>query len=169
MSIKIIAAVSNNGIIGITENEKPIIPWNYPEDMKFFREQTKNSTIIMGKATFQSIGKPLPKRRNILISKTSKESNLFNDQDIEIFKNLDDALKTCNNDAWLIGGESIYSEGMNYADEIYLTLIPEYIDVNQKKHAKFPWINPLKFNVKEIISLSETLKVFVYQKTLNNH
>lgn len=163
--INLICAVSENGIIGITEGGISKIPWHYPEDMKFFREQTKNSTVIMGRATYQSIGKALPNRRNIVISKKRKNiESLKLINDIEVFNNLEDALKTCEGDIWLIGGESIYAEGMKYADNIYLTLIPEYININYKKHAKFPWISPKIFNKQKIQTISNNLDVIIYSK-----
>lgn len=161
--INLICAVSENGIIGI-ENR---LPWkgNYKEDMNFFKEMTFNSTVIMGRATYRSIGKALPNRRNIVISKKIKNiESLKNISDIEVFHNLEDALKTCEGDIWLIGGESIYAEGMKYADNIYLTLIPEYIDVSYKKHAKFPWINTKIFNKQKIKTISDNLDVIIYSK-----
>ena len=162
--IKLISAVSSNGIIGITENNIPRIPWSYPQDLKFFKEKTLNSTVIMGRATFQSIGRALPSRRNIVISSIGKGLGLLDNQpNIEVFNNMDPALQACDNDAWLIGGSSIYEEGMKYADEIYLTLIPEYIDVKYKKHAKFPWINPQIFSKIDYVQI-EGLQIAVYSK-----
>lgn len=142
--IKIIAAVSKNGIIGIDNK----IPWNYPEDMRHFKLCTSNSTVVMGRKTFESIGKPLPKRRNIVVS-----SKTIDIEGIETVSSLEKALtSTDDSHIWLIGGASIYQEGMSYADEIHLTLTPDIIlgtDV-----VKFPWINPTIFTLNHLWKLS---------------
>jgi len=161
--INMIAAVSNNAIIGL----EGILPWQgkYTEDMKFFREKTKGATVIMGRATYQSIGKALPKRRNIVISSISKQEGLLaNEADIEVFNSLPAALETCSEDVWLIGGESIYTEGMKHADNIYLTLIPEFVDIQYKKHAKFPFVNPKLFPKQSSQMISDVLEVITYSK-----
>lgn len=141
--IKIIAAVSQNGVIGKNND----LPWGkdkYPEDMKFFRQMTANSIVIMGRRTFESMGsKPLPKRENILISRKV-------DERLHTFTSLDKAIseyntEDCQWDIWLIGGAGIYREGMKFAHEIYLTLIPE--EVHGDGLIYFPWIDPSKFTL----------------------
>ena len=175
--IGLMCAVSLNGIIGNSKNE---IPWCYPEDMKHFRKMTENSTIIMGKNTYYSIGKPLPKRRNIVI--TSSQIN-----GIETFSTIDAALKSCQTPSpaqfivdncgtniinkttekniWLIGGESIFRNGMKYADSIHLTIVPLIIE--ERNAIKFPWINPDAFKCEGIFPLAEDseLKHAVYRRT----
>ena len=174
--IKIIAAVSKNGIIGVDNK----IPWDYPEDMKFFRAMTANSVVIMGRKTFESIGRPLPKRRNIVISRIAKGLGILKDvEGIEVAASLKNALDLCDafdeddgesRDIWLIGGASIYEEGLEFAEEIYLTLIPKWIDVSSRGkdfYAKFPWINPHEFsiNTTESQKLSEELTIIKYVKS----
>ena len=150
-NIKMIAAVSQNGIIG----KDNAIPFNYPTDMKHFRTITRDSTVIMGKNTFQSIGRPLPKRRNLVVSTTLDPVD-----GIEIFPTVAEAVHSANypsgehlfspcytyaENKWFIGGASIYTEGMKYADEIYLTITPDIIE--GKDLVRFPWINPKIFSV----------------------
>jgi dihydrofolate reductase len=136
--IGIIAAVSQNGIIGI-ENK---LPFNYPEDMAHFKQTTLNSTIIMGRNTFESIGKPLSKRKNIVI--TSKKISIPN---IITFDSIEGALQNENN-VWFIGGAQIYEEAMAYADTILLTIMPDIIkSINT---VKFPLINPTIFELNNI-------------------
>ncbi|CAB4196561.1 FolA Dihydrofolate reductase [uncultured Caudovirales phage] len=162
--IGIIAAVSSNGVIGI--NDK--IPWNYPEDMRHFKQMTENSVVIMGRKTFESIGRPLPKRDNIVITR----SNLENSQ-VQTYRSVSQAVYMENKklsenpkNIWFIGGASIYEEGLLYADKIYLTLVPDYID--DKNAIKFPWINPSIFKLSEILSpIETTLKVAIYEKIIN--
>ncbi len=150
--IKIIAATSNNGIIGIDNS----LPWQYKEDMLLFKKKTTNSTVIMGRLTYESIGKPLKNRRNIVITKSSFK-------DVECYSSLEEAvMKFKDDDCWIIGGERMYSEGMKYAEEIHLTLVPRCINEVQYsnsgsniRYAKFPWINPTKFNLVESRPFSE--------------
>ena len=137
--IRIIAAVTTNGVIGIEGK----IPFDYPEDMQHFKKSTLNSTIIMGRKTFEGIGRPLPKRRNIVI--TSQSIDLCG---IETFSSIKSVMEPGvleeNKDIWFIGGAGIYQEAMQYAYEIVLTITPDYVDHPQA--IRFPWINPTVFS-----------------------
>jgi dihydrofolate reductase len=149
--IKIISAISKNGIIGDGNGN---LPFDYPEDMKHFRKSTLNSVIIMGRKTFEGIGKPLPKRRNIVISRIAKGLGLLPKEGIEIASSLEGAIdmtKDASTDVWLIGGAFVYEEGMKYADELHLTLTPDNIVF--RNPIKFPWINPQLFNLESITPL----------------
>jgi dihydrofolate reductase len=154
--IGIVAAVSFNGVIGVDGK----LPWNYPEDMKHFRETTANSTVIMGRKTYESIGKPLPGRDNFIISSTLQET-----PGIKVFKDIPAALLAHNTakDAWFIGGESIYEEGMLYAQEIVLTIVNEIIE--GQNVTRMPWINPLVFDAEHLEKLSDKLHVIMYHRT----
>jgi dihydrofolate reductase len=172
--IRMIAAVSRNGVIG-RDNK---LPFDYPEDLKFFRKMTAGSTVIMGRKTFDSIGRPLPKRRNIVITRNDKpiegvelatslrDAIDIADEPIPLAGLVDDKtglpiLPIDNNNIWLIGGASVYSEGLIHAREIYLTLIPEIIE--GENLVRFPWISPLEFKVSDFISLENSeLKVAKY-------
>lgn len=172
--IKMIAAVSKNGIIGIDGQ----LPWAgvYPEDMKFFRTMTKNSILIMGRKTFESIGnKPLPARRNIVISRSANTMAAINVDGIEAYESVKEAIDMCDadtRDIWIVGGERIYEAGMEFAEEIYLTMIPQWIDIkNTQSIVRFPWINPLEFQIKDVLELesSPKIKVIFYKKTISNY
>jgi len=165
--IGLIAAVSLDGKIGLNGG----IPWNYPEDMKHFRKTTANSNIIMGRKTFESIGKPLPKRRNIVIS--SKKIDIDGIEtfpsiqaavDAGVFKNLITHYKESDGtpvvdiarpNTWFIGGASIYEEGMGHADTILLTCAPDI--VKNSNAVKFPFINPLLFKIASTGPLDEAM------------
>lgn len=160
--IKMIAAVSQNGVIGVDNK----IPWDYPEDMKFFRTMTANSVVIMGRKTYESIGRPLPKRRNIVVSRTMQPT-----EGIEIADSVHHAIDMCDaeitRDVWLIGGESVYADGLEFAEQIYLTLIPKWVDVlNKESVARFPWLSPREWviNHPENQKISEELWVYKYVK-----
>ena len=114
----ILVAVSPEGIIG----KDNTIPWHYSADLKRFKRLTTGNTIIMGRKTWESLPiKPLPDRRNIVITRSSIK-------DIECFQSIDDALQTCEGDVWFIGGAGIYQEAMQKADIIDMTLVPDNIN-----------------------------------------
>ena len=125
----ILVAVSPEGIIG----KDNTIPWHYSADLKRFKRLTTGNTIIMGRKTWESLPKkPLPNRRNIVITRSSIEN-------IECFKSIDDALQTCEGDIWFIGGAGIYQEAMQKADLIDMTLVPD--NVTGEKCIYFPEID----------------------------
>ena len=130
-NISLIAAIGKNNELG----KNNTLIWKLPGDMKFFRETTINHTIIMGYNTYLSIGKPLPKRRNIVL--TSKNINI---NDIVVYHNIDDLLKKeiSNDEVFIIGGASIYNSFYSLANKMYLTLI----DAEEKDaDTYFPNIN----------------------------
>jgi len=113
----ILVAVSPEGIIGKDNS----IPWHYSADLKRFKRLTTGNTVIMGRKTWESLPiKPLPNRRNIVITRSSIE-------EIDCFRSIDDALQTCDGDVWFIGGAGIYKEAMKKADLIDMTLVPDNI------------------------------------------
>ena len=113
----ILVAVSPEGIIGKNNS----IPWHYSADLKRFKRLTTGNTVIMGRKTWESLPiKPLPNRRNIVITRSSIE-------EIDCFRSIDDALQTCDGDVWFIGGAGIYKEAMKKADLIDMTLVPDNI------------------------------------------
>ena len=125
----ILVAVSPEGIIG----KDNAIPWHYSADLKRFKRLTTGNTIIMGRKTWESLPiKPLPNRRNIVITRSSIK-------DIECFQSIDDALQTCEGDVWFIGGAGIYQEAMQKADIIDMTLVPD--NVNGEDCIYFPTID----------------------------
>lgn len=146
--INIIAAVSRNNVIGVNNT----IPWKIKEDMQMFKKLTTNNTIIMGRKTFESIGKPLPNRKNIVIS-----SNKIND--VITYPSLKEALDNCKNEkVFLIGGSRIYEEGMNYVDKLYITLVNKSINGD----TYFPFIDP-RFVCKNKTILSEESVLLEYE------
>lgn len=125
MKLNIIVAICKENR-GIGLNNK--LPWNYPEDLKYFSRITKgngNNAIIMGRNTFESIGKTLPKRTNIILSKT-----LTSNEKYLIFENIIDSLSYCKSqnfdEVFIIGGESIYNQTIHLVDSIYVTEINKY-------------------------------------------
>lgn len=120
--ISLIAAHSANKVIGKSND----LPWYIPEDLKRFKSITTGHTVIMGRNTYQSIferlGKPLPNRRNIVVSSTLEPDTA----DVEVAPNLEQAIKTAdNNEVFIIGGEQLYRYALDkkYVDRMYITLI----------------------------------------------
>lgn len=177
--IKMIAAVSTNGVIG----KDGKIPWNYPEDMKFFQKITKAGgdgnvlpRVIMGRKTFESMGsKPLPHRENIVITSSTKMSKEV--EGVIFINSLEKAVIVASMfipkfgappDAWLIGGTRIYEEGMKYASKIYLTLIPEA--VYGPDLTRLPWVDPTKFEIETVAPFEkdERLRLVTYKATTSD-
>lgn len=114
--ITIIAAIGKNNELGIGNK----LLWNLPSDMKFFKDKTMGHPVVMGKRTYESIGRPLPGRRNIVISSSLK------DEKVEVVKSVEEALKLIeNDDVYIIGGASIYEQFLPYTDQMYLTLVDD--------------------------------------------
>lgn len=116
MIISIIVAIGENHAIG--KNNQLL--WHMPNDLKHFKEITSGRTIIMGRKTFDSVGKPLPRRRNIVVTR----------QDIaipgcEVVKSIDEGLALCAEDeeVFIGGGAEIYKQAMEKTNRIYLTII----------------------------------------------
>lgn len=161
MALKIIAAVSSNGVIGNRDTND--LPWgrDFPDDLKHFRTMTSGQTVIMGNGTFKSMGsKSLPKRENIIVSK-SAGFMIKSCPEITVCSSYENAFEY-KPDAWIIGGASAYQAGLNVASEIYLTLIPRVITGNNLVY--FPFINPSVFELKETIALTNELNCVVYRR-----
>ena len=141
MIISLIAAVAKNRVIG---NEGDL-PWNLPSDLKKFKQITDNKPIIMGRKTWDSIGRPLPNRDNIIISRnTNLEIKggiicLSPDEAISIAK-IKANERGCE-EIMVIGGGYIYQEFMNIADKLYIT----EVDLEIEGDAYFPKIDPELF------------------------
>ena len=115
--ISLIAAVGKNNELGLDNH----LIFNIPGDLKFFRNTTIGKTVIMGRKTYESIGKPLPKRINIVVSNSLKETD-----GITIINSFEEVLEKYLNseeEGFIIGGESLYNYFINYAQNIYLTKV----------------------------------------------
>ena len=117
MTIKIIAALSSNYVIG----DDGKIPWFINGELKRFREITINHNVVMGRKTFDSIGKILDQRNNIIIS----NNQTLNIDNATVVSSFDDAIKACNpkKDIFIIGGSKIYEIALAHSEYLLLTLI----------------------------------------------
>ncbi len=151
MKISMIAEIGEGNRVLGKENK---LLWHIAEDMKFFREKTRGHPVIMGRKTFESIGKPLPNRTNIVITHDiAKFANYLKEKGLVVeglVPSIEEAISYAknfpentpgNDEIFIIGGGQIYAEGINYADRIYLTVVqgsyegdaffPDYSEFNK--------------------------------------
>ena len=125
MILSAIWAMTRNRVIGKDGD----LPWRLPDDQRFFRRTTLGKPIIMGRKTFDEIGRPLPKRRNIVLSRRGldAEGMELDAQGVEVARDLESALALARSDApeeaFVIGGAQIYSLALPLLDRLYMTLI----------------------------------------------
>ena len=119
-------AMGKNREIGLNN----MLPWHIPEDLKHFRKTTEGKTVIMGLRTYESLGRPLPNRRNIVLHfEPIKVSGC------EVYTSIPTVLEIVKNeDAFVIGGASIYRQFLPFAKRLYIT----FIDNSFKADAYFP-------------------------------
>lgn len=126
--LSVIVAVAENGVVGRNNT----LPWHLPQDLKYFKNRTLGKPIVMGRKTFESIGKPLPGRTNIVIS--GNPGYAF--EGINVVSSMSEALDVAQasaaiagqNEVVVIGGASVYAEALPLADFLYLTEIHAVID-----------------------------------------
>jgi dihydrofolate reductase len=116
-----LVAVSNNGVIGVDND----LPWNLKADLAHFREYTLNKTIVMGRKTFESIGRPLPKRTNYVVSRTIESI-----PGAHVFKSLDDAFKIAESNSdeadselVIIGGGYLFRDTIDTFNKLLITRV----------------------------------------------
>lgn len=119
MKLAIIAAIARNRVIG----REGKLPWHLPDDLKRFRRLTIGHTVVMGRKTWESIGKPLSRRRNVVVSSTPLTG-------VERCSTLTEALALLEGEerVFIIGGGSLYAQVLDRADELYLTLVHRTVD-----------------------------------------
>ena len=137
MIVSIIAAIAENNAIG-KDNK---LLWNLPTDLKHFKTITSGHTVIMGRKTFDSMGKPLPNRRNIVV--TRQEDLLI--IGAEVTNTIEHALALCahEEEVFIIGGAQIYTQALSLTDRIYLTIVHENYDAD----TFFPELDRSKWTV----------------------
>lgn len=118
--ISIIAAMSENRVIG---NNNSLI-WKLPNDLKRFKSITSGSAVLMGRKTYESIGRPLPNRRNIIITRNED----YKAEGCVVCNSLPEALMLTNNDCFVIGGGEIYRQALPIANKLYLTIVHNTFD-----------------------------------------
>ncbi|MEO8146082.1 MAG: dihydrofolate reductase [Bacteroidia bacterium] len=137
MNITIVVAVSENN--GIGKNNQ--LPWHLPNDLKFFKKVTMGGTMIMGRKTFESIGKPLPGRETIMVT-TQPD---YKADGCIIASSLQDAIDKSTNrsEVFIVGGGELFKQVLPLTHTLYLTKVHHHIDAD----VFFPVINMSEWNV----------------------
>jgi dihydrofolate reductase len=160
MIIAAIVAIDLNHAIG--KNNQLL--WHLPADLKFFKQTTMGCPIIMGRKTYQSIGKLLPGRKNIIITRNED----FKIEGAEIYQSLNDAISKCDSEkVFVIGGAEIYTLAMPMIKELYITIVKNKFDAD----TFFSKINTSQFNLvwEECHEADEKNKFdYCFQKWIRN-
>jgi dihydrofolate reductase len=121
MTVSIIVAIAKNRAIG-KDNK---LLWYLPNDLKHFKDVTSGHTVIMGRKTFDSVGKPLPRRRNIVVTRQD-----ISIEGCEVVKSIEAALALCahEDEVFIVGGAEIYRQAIPLTNRIYLTIIDQEFD-----------------------------------------
>lgn len=159
-----IAAASQNHVIGLANN----LPWDIPKDLEYYKDKTKGKVIIMGRKTFESLGKPLPNRLNIVVTRNTdfqpKGTLVFNSvvQAINYSKQ-EDMIKKYGTEIFIIGGAEIFKQTLDMVDRLYITRIHK----DYEGDALYPEIQQDKFKeVKRNDMMEEPIpfSFLVYEK-----
>ena len=157
MLISLIVAMASNRVIG----NKGDIPWKIPGEQKMFKKITLGHSVIMGRKTYESLGRPLPGRTNIVVTRQTD----YQTSGCTIVHDIDGAIKSCSaeeSEAFICGGGQLYRESFSMADRIYLTVIPREIAGD----TYFPEIPEAEFTVNksEFIDGIEPYHFYIYER-----
>ncbi|WP_240724749.1 dihydrofolate reductase [Onishia niordana] len=145
--VAMIAAMSRNRVIGV-DNQ---LPWYLPEDLKFFKVMTQGKPLVMGRKTFESIGRPLPGRRNIVVTRDPD----FEHPGVSVCHDLVSALDLADQQAiidgveeiMVMGGAQIYAQALPYASRLYLT----EVDITLEGDAFFPELEKASWRQEQVV------------------
>lgn len=156
MIISLIVAIAQNGVIGKSNGE---MSWHVKEEFQHFKNTTLGFPIIMGRKTFETLGKPLKGRLNIVVSKNQSYKTLFDDVVVE--SSLDKAIEHCKNinseRIFIIGGGEIYRQAIAFVDEMIIT----FMKFEAEGEVKFPKINDGEWK-RDKIKDHELFEIFRY-------
>jgi len=136
--IALIVAMDSNRVIG-KDNQ---LPWHLPADLAYFKKVTLGHKIVMGRKTFESIGRPLPDRENMILTRDP----LYNKKGVQTLHSIDELLilaNEVNETIFVIGGAEIFNEMLEYATKLYITKIHHEYEGD----TYFPVINPREWKV----------------------
>ena len=158
MLISLIVAMAKNRVIG----DKGEIPWKIPGEQKMFKEITMGHAMIMGRKTYEAIGRALPGRTNIVVTRQSD----YQAPGCMVFNDLNSAIESCpssESEVFIIGGGQIYEDTIAMADRIYLTLIPKEIPGD----TFFPEFSESDFKIikSDFIDAAEPYHFYIYERS----
>lgn len=156
--LALIAAMARGRVIGRSDAAGHLgLPWHIPEDLKHFRRTTKGHAIIMGRKTFEAIGRPLPQRRNIVLSRHYAAT-----AGVEVVGDLQTALTMVAGDElpFVIGGGTVYAAALPFATKVYLTRVDRQVEGD----VVFPELGNAFALVDEWAGESEDVRFEVYAR-----
>lgn len=147
-----IVAMASNRVIG----RDGTLPWHFPEDLKFFKRTTLGHPILMGRATFESIGRPLPGRQNIVLSRTMAPS-----EGITVIRHVSELSQHCSADStvFVIGGAQVYAELLPQCAGLYLT----WVEQPYEGDTYLPEFESL-FTLKDVLEKTDALEFRYYER-----
>lgn len=158
MRISIIVAVAKNGVIGKANGE---MPWHVKEEFQHFKNTTLGYPVVMGRKTFETLGKPLKGRQNIIV--TRNLSYNINDPEVIVLHSLDEAIDYCQikgeKQIFIIGGGEIYKQAISIADEMIISVMK----FEAEGEVRFPEFNK---NEWKVVSTEDhdQFKIFRYER-----
>ncbi len=149
-----IAAVAENGVIGSGQ----AMPWRIPSDFAFFKRMTLGKPIVMGRKQFETVGKPLPGRTNIVVTRQEN----YRPEGVEVFGDVEDALERAvavveasgGEEVMVIGGGDIYAQVLGRADRLYIS----HVDLSPSGDVYFPPIDPTEWVVVDLPEVEPSTK-----------
>lgn len=152
--ISMIAAVAENGVIGSGQ----AMPWRIPSDFAFFKRMTLGKPIVMGRKQFETVGKPLPGRTNIVVTRQEN----YQPKGVEVFGNVEEALERAvavveasgGEEVMVIGGGDIYAQVLGRADRLYIS----HVDLSPVGDVYFPPIDPTEWVVIDLPEVEPSTK-----------
>ena len=154
ITIAMIAGVAENGVIGSEQT----IPWRVPSDMAFFKKTTMGKPIVMGRKQYETVGRPLPGRTNIVITRQQG----YQPEGVLVFHTIDEALEKAGeiaaadgaDEIMIIGGGELYAQLMPRAGRLYIT----HIDLSPTGDVRFPPIKPEEWAVVDLPEVAPSPK-----------
>ena len=138
MPISLIAAVARNGTIG----REGRLPWRLPDDLARFKRLTLGHTVLMGRRTWESLGRSLPGRRNVVLTRDAS----FAAPGVEVIHSVEAGRRLCaGEEVFVIGGAAVYAAFLPFADRLHIT----HVDADVEGDAAFPAIDPLQWRLVE--------------------
>lgn len=158
MIISLIAAIGRNRVIG-KDNK---MMWHLPEEYKYFRETTLGHCIILGRKNFEAVGRPLPKRTNIIVTRNKS----YRADGCVVFDGIGKALNHAKSlgerEVFICGGGEIYCQALSLANKIYLT----YVDFEEEGDVYFPEFDESLYE-KKLVRKEDRWEAFVYTRLSN--
>jgi dihydrofolate reductase len=156
MAIIGIGAIAKNFAIG----KDGKLPWHYSADLKFFKQTTVNNAVVMGFNTWKSIGKPLPKRLNVVLSRSQ---TIENQPEVLLLRSVEETLtlsKYLSGDLYIIGGASTYANFANQIDKWIVTEIPETVE-DADTFMPHNFLDAFELQESKTLENDLTVKIFV--------